>query len=58
MAGQPAQLSKITRVPYDPNLFIPENTAIKCSLDRRFISIWLASWSVRLMRTYTVQTGM
>lgn len=36
--GQPAQLSKITRVPYDPNLFIPENTAIKCSLDRRFIS--------------------
>ncbi|HFT0493973.1 TPA: VirB10/TraB/TrbI family type IV secretion system protein, partial [Klebsiella pneumoniae] len=37
-AGQPAQLSKITRVPYDPNLFIPENTAIKCSLDRRFIS--------------------
>ncbi|VCY81187.1 Type IV secretion system protein virB10 [Escherichia coli] len=29
---------KITRVPYDPNLFIPENTAIKCSLDRRFIS--------------------
>lgn len=37
-SGQPAQLSKITRVPYDPNLFIPENTAIKCSLDRRFIS--------------------
>ncbi|PNN16939.1 type IV secretion system protein VirB10, partial [Citrobacter koseri] len=36
--GQPARLSKITRVPYDPNLFIPENTAIKCSLDRRFIS--------------------
>ncbi|EAZ8977981.1 TrbI/VirB10 family protein [Salmonella enterica] len=35
---QPAQLSKITRVPYDPNLFIPEDTAIKCSLDRRFIS--------------------
>lgn len=31
-------LSKITRVPYDPNLFIPENTAIPCSLDRRFIS--------------------
>ncbi|EDM1287142.1 type IV secretion system protein VirB10 [Salmonella enterica subsp. enterica serovar Give] len=37
-AGTPVQLSKITRVPYDPNLFIPENTAIKCSLDRRFIS--------------------
>lgn len=36
--GQPAQLSKITRVPYDPNLFIPENTSIKCSLDRRFVS--------------------
>ncbi|EEN9848742.1 TrbI/VirB10 family protein [Salmonella enterica] len=37
-AGQSAQLAKITRVPYDPNLFIPENTAIPCSLDRRFIS--------------------
>ncbi|HBW0966185.1 TPA: TrbI/VirB10 family protein [Klebsiella pneumoniae] len=31
-------LSEIKRVPYDPNLFIPENTNIKCSLDRRFIS--------------------
>ncbi|EEN6708751.1 TrbI/VirB10 family protein [Salmonella enterica] len=37
-AGTPVSLSKITRVPYDPNLFIPENTAIPCSLDRRFIS--------------------
>ena len=25
-AGAPVSLSKITRVPYDPNLFIPENT--------------------------------
>jgi type IV secretion system protein VirB10 len=31
-------LSEIKRVPYDPNLFIPEGTAIKCSLDRRFVS--------------------
>ena len=37
-AGAPVSLSKITRVPYDPNLFIPENTAIPCSLDRRFVS--------------------
>lgn len=33
-----ASLTKITRVPYDPNLFVPENTAIPCSLDRRFVS--------------------
>ncbi len=25
-------------LPYDPNLFIPENTSIPCSLDRRFVS--------------------
>ncbi|EIZ4557776.1 TrbI/VirB10 family protein [Escherichia coli] len=36
--GASVSLSEIKRVPYDPNLFIPENTAIKCSLDRRFIS--------------------
>ncbi len=36
--GQPAQLAKITRVPYDPNLFVPEGTSIPCSLDRRFVS--------------------
>lgn len=30
--------TKITRLPYDPNLFIPENTSIPCSLDRRFVS--------------------
>jgi len=34
----PVTLSKITRVPYDPNLFIPEMTSIPCSLDRRFVS--------------------
>lgn len=37
-AGASVSLSKITRVPYDPNLFIPENTVIPCSLDRRFVS--------------------
>lgn len=31
-------LSAIKILPYDPNLFIPENTAIPCSLDRRFVS--------------------
>lgn len=36
--GARVSLSEIKRVPYDPNLFIPENTGIKCSLDRRFVS--------------------
>nr|EHM1965337.1 TrbI/VirB10 family protein [Escherichia coli] len=31
-------LSAIKVLPYDPNLFIPENTSIPCSLDRRFVS--------------------
>ncbi len=31
-------LNAIKILPYDPNLFIPENTAIPCSLDRRFVS--------------------
>ncbi|CAH0299596.1 Type IV secretion system protein virB10 [Erwinia aphidicola] len=37
-AGSSVSLSKITRVPYDPNLFIPEMTSVPCSLDRRFVS--------------------
>lgn len=37
-ANTPVTLSKITRVPYDPNLFIPEMTSVPCSLDRRFVS--------------------
>jgi len=32
------KLTAIRKLPYDPNLFIPENTAIPCSLDRRFVS--------------------
>ena len=31
-------LTAIKVLPYDPNLFVPENTAIPCSLDRRFVS--------------------
>lgn len=31
-------LTAIKVLPFDPNLFIPENTAIPCSLDRRFVS--------------------
>lgn len=31
-------LTAIKVLPYDPNLFIPEYTAIPCSLDRRFVS--------------------
>ncbi|MBW5840016.1 VirB10/TraB/TrbI family type IV secretion system protein [Yersinia enterocolitica] len=30
--------AKITKVTYNPNLFIPEGTSIPCSLDRRFVS--------------------
>lgn len=37
-AGSAVTLAKITRVPYDPNLFIPEGSSIPCSLDRRFVS--------------------
>lgn len=37
-AATPVQLAKITRVPYDPNLFVPEGTSVPCSLDRRFVS--------------------
>lgn len=52
----------ISVLPYDPNLFIPENTVIPCSLDRRFVSdlsgkmtctvsddIYSASGNVRLI---------
>lgn len=31
-------LTAIKVLPYDPNLFIPENTSVPCSLDRRFVS--------------------
>ncbi|EJT4720275.1 TrbI/VirB10 family protein [Salmonella enterica] len=37
-SNQVKALTGIRRLPYDPNLFVPENTAIPCSLDRRFIS--------------------
>ncbi|HHU7943018.1 TPA: TrbI/VirB10 family protein, partial [Escherichia coli] len=37
-ATESAPLAKITKLPYDPNLFIPEGTSIPCSLDRRFVS--------------------
>ncbi len=57
-AGQPAQLSKITRVPYDPNLSFLKIPRLSARWTDDLFLIWLASWSVRLMRTYTVQTGM
>lgn len=28
----------VRRIPYNPDLYIPENTSIPCSLDRRFVS--------------------
>lgn len=56
----------ISVLPYDPNLFIPENTVIPCSLDRRFVSdlsgkmtctvsddIYSASGNVRLIEKGT-----
>lgn len=34
----PQSLKAVTRIPYDPDLYIPENRAIPCALTRRFVS--------------------
>jgi type IV secretion system protein VirB10 len=74
-AGQPqtdaAEPQAIRRIPYDPDLYIPENTAIPCSLDYRFVSeragkvrctiasdIWSASGHTRLIEKGTTASGM
>ncbi len=56
----------VRRIPYNPDLYIPENTSIPCSLDRRFVSdragklrctvttdIWSASGNTKLIEKGT-----
>ncbi|HIB1616932.1 TPA: VirB10/TraB/TrbI family type IV secretion system protein [Salmonella enterica subsp. enterica serovar Muenchen] len=62
----PVSLTEVRRIPYNPDLYIPENTTIPCSLDRRFVSdragklrctvvkdIWSASGNTRLIEKGT-----
>ncbi|ENK6701014.1 TrbI/VirB10 family protein [Yersinia enterocolitica] len=59
------------RIPYNPDLYVPENTAIPCSLDYRFVSdragkirctiagdIWSASGKTKLIEKGTTATGV
>lgn len=61
----------VRRIPYNPDLYIPENTAIPCSLDYRFVSdragkirctitndIWSASGNTKLIEKGTGATGL
>lgn len=61
----------VRRIPYDPDLYIPENTAIPCSLDYRFVSdragkirctitsdIWSASSNTKLIEKGTTASGV
>ncbi|EIP9026780.1 type VI secretion protein [Salmonella enterica] len=63
--------SAVWRIPYNPDLYVPENTAIPCSLDYRFVSdragkirctvasdIWSASGNTRLIEKGTTATGV
>lgn len=36
--AEPVSLSEITRIPYNPDLYIAENTPIPCAMDYRFVS--------------------
>lgn len=69
---QPEQSpTAVRRIPYNPDLYVPENTAIPCSLDYRFVSdragkirctiaedIWSASGNTKLIEKGTTATGM
>ncbi|EHV2051920.1 TrbI/VirB10 family protein [Salmonella enterica] len=72
-AGTPAlkQAEPVRRIPYNPDLYVPENTAIPCSLDYRFVSdragkirctitkdIWSASGNTKLIEKGTGATGL
>lgn len=61
----------VRRIPYNPDLYIPENTSIPCSLDYRFVSdragklrctvatdIWSASGNTKLIEKGTTATGI
>ncbi|WKV52609.1 VirB10/TraB/TrbI family type IV secretion system protein [Dickeya fangzhongdai] len=69
----PPELSPavVRRIPYNPDLYVPENTAIPCSLDYRFVSdragkirctiaedIWSASGNTKLIEKGTTATGI
>lgn len=71
-APQPAPSpAAVQRIPYNPDLYVPENTAIPCSLDYRFVSdragkirctiaedIWSASGNTKLIEKGTTATGI
>lgn len=76
-AGQPQNTTPepspaaVRRIPYNPDLYVPENTAIPCSLDYRFVSdragrirctiandIWSASGNTKLIEKGTTATGI
>lgn len=61
----------VRRIPYNPDLYIPENTAIPCSMDYRFVSdkagklrctiakdIWSASGNTKLIEKGTTAFGL
>jgi len=61
----------VRRIPYNPDLYVPENTSIPCSLDYRFVSdragkirctitkdIWSASGNTKLIEKGTGATGL
>ncbi|MFJ5431329.1 VirB10/TraB/TrbI family type IV secretion system protein [Pectobacterium actinidiae] len=71
-APQPAPSpAAVQRIPYNPDLYVPENTAIPCSLDYRFVSdragkirctiaedIWSASGNTKLIEKGTTASGV
>ncbi|MCJ5870783.1 VirB10/TraB/TrbI family type IV secretion system protein [Klebsiella michiganensis] len=71
-APQPAPSpARVQRIPYNPDLYVPENTAIPCSLDYRFVSdragkirctiaedIWSASGNTKLIEKGTTASGV
>ncbi|MEQ5052860.1 VirB10/TraB/TrbI family type IV secretion system protein [Klebsiella michiganensis] len=61
----------VRRIPYNPDLYVPENTTIPCSLDYRFVSdragkirctiasdIWSVSGNTKLIEKGTTATGI
>ncbi|HBV5423392.1 TPA: TrbI/VirB10 family protein [Klebsiella pneumoniae] len=61
----------VRRIPYNPDLYVPENTAIPCSMDYHFVSgragkirctiaedIWSASGNTKLIEKGTTATGI
>ncbi|MBB0818219.1 TrbI/VirB10 family protein [Escherichia coli] len=70
-ASQAISPATVRRIPYNPDLYIPENTVIPCSMDYRFVSdragkirctvakdIWSASGNTKLIEKGTTATGI